>query len=322
MEIAVDELNAAGGIRGRPLELMVINDEDTADGGVRADDALIASGAVALVGHMTSMSASKSVGHVTARKVVLISPTASSTDFSGIDDYFFRVIGPNDEQGRSLAAEALRRGARRAAAAYNSMNRSYTWAVYSGFKETFETGGGIVAPPLEITAQTGFDYASLRDGLLSSDPELVLCIGSSFDVASLRQAMAKAGKVIPTYASMWARTPDLFQFGGRTVEGVLLAEGAVLKSANSAEDEFLAEYKRRYGEEPTFASLYAYESIKILAAALKKSKKYDGPHIKEALESLGPFIGLVDSIELDRYGDTARPYSLTEAKDGEFRPVH
>jgi ABC-type branched-subunit amino acid transport system substrate-binding protein len=112
---------------------LVFNDQDTADGGVRADDVLIASGAVTLVGHMTSMSASKSVGHVTARQVVLISPTASGTDFSGIGDYFFRVIGPNDEQGRSLAAEALRRGAKHAAAAYNAMNRSYTWAVYNGF---------------------------------------------------------------------------------------------------------------------------------------------------------------------------------------------
>ncbi|OHD24834.1 MAG: hypothetical protein A2Y38_18780 [Spirochaetes bacterium GWB1_59_5] len=321
MEIAVDEINAGGGVRGRQLELAVYNDGDTADGGVQADEALIARGAVALVGHMSSQAALKSVAYTTERKIVLISPTASSNDFSGMDDYFFRVIGPNDQQGRALAGEALKRGFRRAAVAYNALNRSYTEAVYRGFKDSFEAGGGVVLAPGEITAQAGFNYDGLLQDLLSDKPELLLCAGSSFDLASLRQAMFKKGTLLPTFASMWARTPDLLVFGGRAVEGVILAEGAALSSTNPAEVAFRAEYKRRYGEEPTFASLYSYESIRLLELALKKAKKLDGPSLKAALEALGQFQGLVDLIELDRFGDTARPYSLTEVVDGVFKPL-
>lgn len=321
MEIAVDEINAAGGVRGKRLELVVYNDGDTADGGVRADEALIARGAVALVGHMSSQAALKAVAYTTERKIVLISPTASSNDFSGIDDYFFRVIGPNDQQGRALAAEALKRGYRRAAVVCNVLNRSYTEAVYRGFKDTFEAGGGVVLPPGEITAQAGFNYENLLGSLLSAEPDLLLCAGSSFDLASLRQAMVKKGTLLPTFASMWARTPDLVVFGGRAVEGVILAEGATLSSTNPAELAFRTEYKRRYGEEPTFASLYSYESMRLLALALEKAKKLDGPSLKAALQALGRFHGVVDLIELDRYGDTARPYSLTEVVDGVFKPL-
>jgi len=321
MEIAIDEINAAGGVRGKLLELVVQNDGDTAEGGVKADEALIARGAVALVGHMTSLSASRSVAYATERKIVLISPTASSTDFSGKDDYFFRVIGPNDQQGRTLAAEALKRGYRRAAAVINVLNLSYTDAVYLGFKAVFEAGGGIVSEPGRITVQTGFDYEGLLDTILQAEPELLLCVGSSFDVASLQQTMVKKDKKLPTFASMWARTPDLMVFGGRAVEGVILAEGAVLASNDPLELAFRNEYRRRYGEEPTFASLYSYESIRLLALVLEKAKKLDGPSIKAALETLGPFRGLVDLIELDRFGDTARPYSLTEVVGGTFKPL-
>ncbi len=321
MEMAIDEINAAGGIRGRPLELVVHNDGDTAEGGIQADEALIARGAVALVGHMTSLSASKSYTYATERKTVLISPTASSTDFSGKDDYFFRVIGPNDQQGRTLAAEALKRGFRRASVIINVLNLSYTEAVYRGFKDAFEAGGGAVLEPGRITAQTGFDYDELLKGILTTKPDLLLCAGSSFDVASLRQAMFKQENPLPTFGSMWARTPDLMVFGGRAVEGVILAEGATLSSENPAEMEFRTEYKRRFGEEPTFASLYSYESIRMLALALEAAKKLDGPGIKAAIETLGPFRGLVDLIELDRFGDTARPYGLTQVTGGEFQPL-
>lgn len=321
MEMAIDEINASGGIKGRPLQLAVHNDGDTADGGVQADEALIARGAVALVGHMTSLSASKSYAYATERKTVLVSPTASSTDFSGKDDYFFRVIGPNDQQGRTLAAEALKRGYRKASVVINALNLSYTEAVYRGFKDAFEAGGGSVPEPGRITAQTGFDYDNFLKGVLQTKPDLLLCAGSSFDVASLRQAMIKRGNPLPTFASMWARTPDLMVFGGRAVEGVILAEGATLSSETPVELAFRAEYKRRYGEEPTFASLYSYESIRMLALAISKAKKIDGPGIKASIEALGPFRGLVDLIELDRFGDTARPYALTEVVGGEFKPL-
>ena len=321
MEIAIDEINAAGGVRGSQLELMVQNDGDTAEGGVKADEALIARGAVALVGHMTSLSASRSVAYTTERKIVLISPTASSTDFSGKDDYFFRVIGPNNQQGRTLAAEALGRGYRSAAVVINALNLSYTEAVYHGFKAAFEAGGGKVSESRQITAQSGFDYDGLLDAILQTEPEMLLWAGSSFDVASLCQASVKKGNPLPTFASMWARTPDLMVFGGRAVEGVILAEGATLSPDNPTELAFLTVYKQRYGEEPTFASIYSYESIHLLALALQNAKKLDGPGIKAAIEALKPFRGLVDLIELDRYGDTARPYSLTEVAGGSFKPL-
>jgi branched-chain amino acid transport system substrate-binding protein len=318
MELALVEINAAGGIRGRPLQLMIENDHDNPDSGLEAATKLVEQGAVALVGHMASASAIKSAGYLTDKQIPVISPTISSTDYSGKDDYFFRIIGPNDAQGRTLGREALKRGYRTASVVLNMMNFSYTQAVYEGFRTAFESGGGMVNPPQSIADSKTQDFDALADALIGEGPDLILCSASSFELASLRQALARKGRQIPVFGSMWARTPDLMVFGGRTVEGVVLVSGTDMNSDSPALSRFKEDYISRYKEEPEFGALYGYEAMHILAAALRKAGKTDGPAIKDALLSSQSYPGLYDEIVIDRYGDTDRPYYLYEVRNGAF----
>ncbi|OHD82790.1 MAG: hypothetical protein A3J97_06990 [Spirochaetes bacterium RIFOXYC1_FULL_54_7] len=201
IELALSWINAAGGIRGRPLQLLIENDHDNPDSGLQAATKLVEQVAIALVGHMAIAPAIKSVDYLTEHWIPLISPTIPSTDYSGKDDYFFRTIGPNDAQGRTLAQEALRRGYRTASVVLNIMNSSYT---------------------------------------------------------------------------------------------------------------------TRYGEEPEFGALYGYEAMSILAAAIRKARKTDGPAIKKALLSTRSYHGLHNEIVINKYGDTDRPYYLYEVRNGVF----
>ena len=294
IELALDEVNAAGGIHGRPLQLLIENDHDNPDAGLEAAKKLVEQGAVALVGHMASASALKSVDYLNERRIPVISPTISSTDYSGKDDYFFRIIGPNDAQGRTLAQEALRRGYKTASVVLNMMNFSYTQAVYLGFRQAFEAGGGTVLPPQLIADSKTQDFDALGHTLIGEEPDLILCSASSFELASIRQALARQGRQIPVFGSMWARTPDLMVFGGRTVEGVVLVSGTDMSSTSPALASFREAYLKRYGEAPEFGALYGYEAMTILATALRKTDKMDGPSIKEALISTHSYPGLYD----------------------------
>ncbi|MDX9959120.1 MAG: ABC transporter substrate-binding protein [Spirochaetia bacterium] len=318
MELAVAEINADGGIRGRPLQLLIENDHDNPDAGLQAATKLVEQGTVALVGHMASASAIKSAGYLTEKQIPVISPTISSTDYSGKDDYFFRIIGPNDAQGRTLAQEALKRGYRTASVVLNMMNNSYTQAVYEGFHKSFEDGGGIVRLPQQIADSKTQNFDALADALLGEGPDLILCAASSFELASIRQALARKGRQIPVFGSMWARTPDLMVFGGKTVEGVVLVSGTDMSSDSPALARFMETYKSRYGEEPEFGALYGYEAMHILTAALRKAGKTSGQAIKTALLSIGSYSGLYDEIMFDQYGDTGRPYYLYEVRNGSF----
>jgi len=81
--LAAERINAAGGIRGRRLELLPRDDFEDPDKALEVDQALAEEGAVALVGHMASRTGLKAAEFATERRLPLVSPTISSTDYSG-----------------------------------------------------------------------------------------------------------------------------------------------------------------------------------------------------------------------------------------------
>ena len=95
--IAVEERNAAGGVKGRLVELVVRNDEQDPKVALQAVEELIALPVQAIVGHTTSAMSVTTVGLVTERKMVMVSPTSTADELSQRDDYFFRVVAATRE---------------------------------------------------------------------------------------------------------------------------------------------------------------------------------------------------------------------------------
>ncbi len=318
IQLAADEINAAGGIRGRPLQLLVENDGDNADQALETDKRLVEAGVVALVGHLTTKSGSKAIPWLNEQKVVLISPTISSIDYSGQDDYFFRVIGTNDQQGEALARKALESGLTKAATVYEVSNQGYTKSVIEGFSRSFALRGGLTLATERIDTDVRFDYVRLVDRLLSFRPDLIVAACSSFDAANMCQELSKRGNALPVYLSMWAHTDDLFVFGGKTVERVIAVGGSDPRVPGTATWKFRQDYLARFGEEPDFSGIYGYEALNILASALKMARTLDGPGIKNALLGIKDFPGMQTPISFDEYGDCSRPYGIYTVKDGAF----
>ena len=317
--LAAERINAAGGIRGRRLELLPRDDFEDPDKALEVDQALAEEGAVALVGHMASRTGLKAVEFATRRRLPLISPTISSTDYSGKDDYFFRIIGSNALMGKTLAAYARKTGLSRAAAAYESTNRSYTVPFFEGFKAEFERLGGVVLKPRSFATSASLDYGAMVEELLAEGPDAVFVVASPFDTAEVCQALQTRGSPLPVLAAMWAMTDDLFAFGGRSVERLVGVMYLDPEDDSPAYRAFREEYSRRYGEEPSFASAYGYDAVMVLAKAMAAARRLDGPSIKEALLGIGRFDGLQGRIVLDRYGDCEKEPFVFRVRDGRFQ---
>ncbi|MBU0936351.1 MAG: ABC transporter substrate-binding protein [Spirochaetes bacterium] len=318
IELAAEEINSAGGIKGRQLELLIMDDGDDPQKAVAADRALHAAGAIALLGHMSSKSGQLAAGLASELQIPLLSPTISSTDHSGKDDWFFRIIGANDKQGTALAEWALSQGWTRAAGGWEQSNQSYTRAVWTGFETSFVEGRGKMAPGLSFVSSQETSYDKLVEEWLKTEPDCLLVAGSSYDAANIAQELARHGVSLPILVSMWARTDDLIVFGGKTVEGIVAAAGLDPEMINPQMDRFRDAFKKRYGEAPDFGAVYGYEATMVLAAALKSAKQLNGPGIREALRRLEPVAGLQGAIEMDQYGDSNRPYYLYQIRDGRF----
>lgn len=321
-ELAAERINAAGGVRGRPIELIVRDDKGESDTAEEVDAKLAEEGVVAIIGHMASSSGLKAIPAATTHELPLISPTISSSSYSGKDDYFFRVIGENSLQGKALATYAYEDlGLRRVAAAYEWTNRAYTAEVYLSFREEFERRGGLVAEALTFSTFIGFDYGPTLVRLLAFKPDGLLSVAGPADNATLCALLEKRGLALPVLAGMWSMTGDLIQLGGRSADRMIVAGTIDPEADTGAFRDFDRAYRERYGTPPSFSSVHSYEAVRLLASAMEKSSSWRGADLKKAILTLGRIEGLQDDFTFDRFGDADRPYKVFRVTDGRFTRV-
>ena len=321
-ELAVADLNAAGGIAGRPVELLVRDDLGTPEGARAADRELIEAGVVAIVGHMTSGQSVAAVPVIDEARVVLMGPTTSTSRLAGLDDYFFRVTATTSTVARVQAEHIYRRrGLSRVAIAYSTDNEAFTQDYGTAFAEAYRDFGG------EVVAYEGFssfdetlDFTALMAALQRGDPHGLLIIAPAFETAFLAQQLRLHDIRVPLFATGWSQTQTLIANGGQAVEGLEIVRIYVSDSDNPAFMDFEERYRARFGQAPSFAAAQTYEAVRVLAAALEKTGGR-AKGLREALLEIREFEGLIGPIFMDAYGDVVRPYFLLRIEDGQFVPI-
>src|SRR6184192_3921775 len=258
-QLAVNQINAKRGIRGRKLELRIVDDSGNEDTAVRAAEQLYADPAVvAVVGHLssgTSLAAARVYGGG-ATPTAMISPSASSPDLSGLGPYVFRVCPSDLQHGPQLARFAWQTlGARRAGIIY--LNNDYGRGVRGTFAAEFARLGGDVVEADPYVAAT-----------LSLEPYLSRMRRAGIDVLLIAGERPGAELALREMASLGVRWPVL---GGDALTGIeadgALAEGMRISSAYLPDrrDErnaaFVADYARAYpGLRPDHRGAGAYRS--------------------------------------------------------------
>jgi len=318
VQLAMEEINAAGGVAGRRLELLVRDDHGSAEGAVQADEEMIRAGVRAIIGHMTSAQSVAVLPLIQKSEVVLLSPTTSTPELNGIKDYFFRVQPSTDTAAVALAGYAAREmGLSRLAVVLDMGNRAYTESFYRHFLLTFTDHGGSLGVLRNIDSGVSPDWVDIALLLDSEEHDGVFAILSARDLAALAQAMNSQGLSPSILSSGWAMTEDLLQVGGRTVENIVFAGHTFQERKNPEHIAFQKRYQQRFGHSPSFAAAYAYDAMRVLAVALETTKGRRAG-LPGALSDIRDFPGLHWPITIDLFGDTISPIYITTVRDGQF----
>jgi len=321
MRLAVEEINAAGGIDGRMIELLVEDDLGTPEGAREAENKLIDAGVVAVFGHLTSNQTVAGLEVSQARGILLFSATAATSDLSGKVDLFFRTVATTDAMGAGLGHYVRhRRELSSVAIIYDQDNDTYSVPMKDAFIGTFTNLGG------DIGAQVGFpggeelDYSPFVDELIALNPDGIFIIANPLDTALIAQTTRIKGFENPLFCTPWCQANTMLQNGGSAVEGVELIIANDINATNPALDAFKINYEERFALEPIFIAMQAYESMKILAQALEKTGG-EPVGLPEALIEMESFQGLSGEIRFDTYGDAVRSFVIQRVIDGEFVTV-
>lgn len=316
-QLAVELRNQAGGIKGRQIELLVEDDRQDPDAARQAVSRLIERKVAAIVGPMTSAMAIATVPLVNRAQAVMVSPTATTNALTGLDDYFFRVLSPTKSFVRKSAEQHFQRtGMRRVAAVFDLRNKSYTESWLEDYRGAFTAAGGQIVAAVSFASSDETHFADLARQLLNTRADGIVIIANSVDAAMLCQQLRKLNPSIPLAAAEWSATERLIELGGRAVEGMVIAQFLDRQSPRPAYVEFRRNYLARFGKEPGFAGLTAFDAANVLLEALEHQSA--GESLKQTLLTRKTFGGAQSPVIFDAFGDTLRETYLTTVKDGSF----
>jgi branched-chain amino acid transport system substrate-binding protein len=322
VQMAIGEINAAGGIAGRPVELVVQDDLGTPEGAQAADRTLIKAGVVAIIGHPTSSQSLAGLVVTNPAGVIMLSPSTSTPALSGKDDYFFRVVQPIATQAIQSAQHLFQDHNRtRIAVIYGTDNVAYTTAYLDAFAEAFESLGGAIVARATFSSKAQPDFSPLITQLRESNPDQLLIIAADADTALIAQRARLMDWQIPLYTSSWAQTETLINNGGKAVEGMEIELTSAFNQQNPDYQSFAKRYQSKFGRAPSFGAVVGYEAVNVLALALQETGgNADG--LKQALINIKQFQGLSDTIYFDEYGDALRPIHIGAIRNGKYVSIN
>lgn len=318
--LAVEQINQAGGINGRPVDLIVKDDQQDESVAVAVDKELIREGVIAIIGHMASAMSLAVLPVINAEKILMISPASSTDALTGIDDYFFRVVNSHRAQTDRLADYAFKTmGMKRMVGITDLSNPEYSGGFCHNFQAEFEYLGGEFIKMVSFSSTPEVLDPDLAQQLIAASPDGLLVVANGHDTAMICQQLKKLGSRIPVISSNWAMTTDLLRYGGQAVEGVTFCSSYDQNSQSLGYVQFRQQFFKRFDVQPDFTALYAYEACRILFKAVEKAQDVYG--LKAAVLQQGVFPGLIWDIAINRFGDAHLGQYLTQVIDGQFRAI-
>ena len=315
--LAIDMRNATGGIHGRAIELVVEDDKQNPDIAKQSVARLIERKVEAIIGPMTSIIAMACLPQINDAKMTMVSPTVSTTQLSGIDDYFFRVISPTTAYAKKSADyHYTRLGKKRVAIAYDAENRAYTESWLADYRSTLLKHGGQIISTLPFLSSNDFDFSQLARQLLLKNPDAILMIANSVDTAMLAQQIRQLDSTVFIATSEWAATERLIELGGKTIEGLAIEQLLDRDSQHPAFLAFRSAYMARYAVEPSFGALAGFDAANVVLDALASRKKEQT--LKQAILTQRVFTGAQSEIRFDDMGDAQRETFMFVVRNGSF----
>jgi branched-chain amino acid transport system substrate-binding protein len=306
-QLALEEINAAGGICGRPLKIIWEDTESSAKGGMDAVHKLVEINKVPLIIGAYSSGISLPTGQWTnSKKVIQIAEASTSPKLREIGPYFFNIIGLDEVMGTLLAEFALESGANTFASI--TVNNPFGIGIEIWTKKIVDKAGKKWLEAVRYDEKKT-DYRAEIERLFAKKPEVVFftAYGTESKLI-LKQAYEMGLKPskgwYADYLTMWSN-----EVIPETAEGILGLE--IGKTGGVRLEEYQAAYQKRYGKDAkqTAFGAYAYDATWVAALALSMAGSTDTDEIAKALHIVSKiYSGVTGDKSFDQDGMQVTDY--------------
>lgn len=319
IRLAIKEINAGGGINGRPLQLITYDNQGKSQEAGNAVLRLITDDKVVAVLGEVASSLSLAGGQVCQEKgVPMITPSSTNPRVTMGRDYVFRVCFTDDLQAYALAKFAKDNlGFTRAAILYDQ-TQAYSKGLRDEFRRYFVAmGGQIVSDQTYSGGDT--DFSAQLTNIRSTNPQIILVPGYYTEGGNIAIQARKLGIRVPLLGGDGWDSEQLSVIGQDAIEGSYY-------SNHSAPDkpemqDFIRKYREEYGSTPDALGGLGYDAAMVLADALKRTKSLSGKDVRDAIAQTRDLQGVTGMISLDENRNASKPIVIVQVREGQPRWV-
>lgn len=318
-DLAVEHLNADGGVRGRPLRIVYADSKNsTVEGGV-AFARLVDVDRVPVV--MSAMSqVSLALAPVADRGQVVLFANASHPELARKSPYVFRNL-PSTRQCATVMAETAYRelGLRRAVVLY--LNDEYGAEARRVFSDRFASLGGTVAAA-DSFELGGTDFRAVLGKLAAHRPDAwwIPGYGAALGLV-LKQKAEQNTPGVPLCDLGLVDRNVLSTAGAAADRAVVVAPAFDAADPREVVQRFVRDFEARYGETPSFDAAFQYDAVGLIADALGRAPDLSGPSVRAALAATSGFVGVCGPTAFDADGDAQMEVVVKMIADGRLAPL-
>jgi len=317
--LAVEEINAAGGVLGVRLDLLVEDDHNEPAEAASAVSKLITRDhVVALIGENASSRSLAAAPIAQSYRVPMVSPSSTNVEVTKKGDYIFRVCFTDTAQGRALAAFARKNLRASTAALLIDARSDYSVGLAEAFRRDFTAAGGRVVAELKYS-EGDSDFSAQLTSIAPLGPDLLFIPGYYTDAGLVaRQARGLGVKAVLLGADGWD-SPKLTEIGGEAMEGAYLSNHYSVDDPSPAVQQFVQAYQKAYGAVPDSIAALSYDATRLVADAIRRAGSTEGKRIRDALASTAGFVGVTGTISFDAERNPVKPAAILKVEKGKFR---
>jgi branched-chain amino acid transport system substrate-binding protein len=317
--LAIDQINAAGGVLGQKLQLISYDDQAKSDQAIFTANKLIGEDGVKLVVNASYSASGRAAAPVFQKAgVVMISAYGVHPDITTSGNYMFRLVHLGPPQGRAAALFiGTKLHLKRISAI--ALDNDYGQATMDGFLGAASKYGIQVVNKYSY-AMTDRQFGSIVASVKRDNPDGVYATGYFFTGGPLVSQLRAAGVTAPIIGSQAFDSGKLMQIAGPAAEGIYIVDSFDRGRNDAALKQFFADFQKRAGYAPENVAAITYSAVKLMADAIKRAGSADPARVRDALAATKNYPLLTGTlIGFNSLHEVIMPISVNTVKDGKFK---
>jgi branched-chain amino acid transport system substrate-binding protein len=316
IQLAVEEINAAGGIKGRKLKLITYDNQGKPQESVSTVTRLIDQDKVVAVLGEVASSRSLAGAPVCQRKgVPMITPSSTNPDVTAVGSMISRVCFIDPFQGKVGAKFAFENLKKTKAAVLYNRAQAYSTGLNSNFKDAFKALGG------EIVAEQAYgdgdnDFSAQLTAIREKNADFIYVPGYYTEVVNIAKQAKKLGINVPLIGGDGWDSEEL-KNAGDALNGCYFSNHYSHEDTRPEVQEFVKKYQAKFGKVPDGLAALGYDSARLLADAMNRAEKLHGKELAAAIAATKDFQAVTGKITIDERRDAKKDAVMLEIVNGQ-----